>query len=46
MISGLVTLSQLAMDFPILQELDINPFMACPKGMRSCAIDARLGLSD
>ncbi len=35
-------LSQLVMDFHEIQTFDINPFMACPEGMVSAAVDARL----
>ena len=38
-------LSQLALDFPILQELDINPLVVFEKGEGAMAIDARIFIS-
>ncbi len=42
---GLLRLSQLVMDFPIISELDINPLMVFPadKG-GSIAIDVRINI--
>ncbi len=37
-------LSQLIGDFPCIKEMDINPFMAFPKGERCLALDARIAL--
>jgi acyl-CoA synthetase (NDP forming) len=38
--------SQLVGDFPQINELDINPFVAFERGQRSMALDARVLLSD
>ncbi|MCH9032537.1 MAG: acetate--CoA ligase family protein [candidate division Zixibacteria bacterium] len=38
---ALLRLSQLVVDFPQFQEIDVNPFMSCPAGKRSRAVDAR-----
>lgn len=38
-------LSQLALDFPILHELDINPLVVFEKGEGAVAIDARIFIS-
>jgi len=42
LIDALVTVSQMVSGFPLIQELDINPFVVCPKGKPSRAIDARI----
>jgi len=42
--NGLQRLSQLVYDFPQIVELDINPFIAGPKGIDSIAADARITL--
>jgi acetyl coenzyme A synthetase (ADP forming)-like protein len=44
-IDALLVLSHLVEGFPSISELDINPFVACPDGHRSKAIDARIVLS-
>lgn len=36
----LLRLSQLALDYPEIQELDVNPLLAFPGGV--CAVDARV----
>jgi len=43
---GLLRLSQLVTDFPIIKELDINPLKVFPSGVRSgsVAIDARISI--
>ena len=43
---ALLRLSQLAVDFPEIVEMDINPLIAFPKGKGAVALDARLTLSD
>jgi acetyltransferase len=42
----LVRLSQLLMDFPIIQEIDINPIMVFDRGKGAQALDVRVVLSD
>ena len=42
LVEGLLRLSQLVGDFPKVDQIDINPFMACPRGRRSLAVDARV----
>ncbi len=41
---SLLRLSQLMGDFPQLEQVDINPFMARPDGQESLAVDARVKL--
>jgi acetyl coenzyme A synthetase (ADP forming)-like protein len=41
---GLQRLSQLATEFPQIQELDINPYMVGPEGTTPIAVDARMSL--
>ncbi len=41
----IVRISQLAVDFPEIKELDINPFMAFPDAANSVAADARMTLT-
>ncbi|NGO40312.1 acetate--CoA ligase [Limisphaera ngatamarikiensis] len=43
--SALQRISQLATDYPQIQELDINPFVVGPVGMRPYVADARMTLS-
>jgi acetyltransferase len=43
-VHGLLRLSQLVIDFPEIQELDINPLMVRAAGQGAVAVDARLGL--
>jgi acetyltransferase len=38
----LVRLSRLAVDFPVIEEIDLNPVFAYPKGTPPVAVDARL----
>ncbi len=45
LVNALVALSRLVENFPLIQELDINPFMVCADGAQSRAIDARFVLS-
>lgn len=40
--SALLRLSQLAVDFPEIRELDLNPFMAFPEAEKCRIVDARL----
>lgn len=42
---ALLRVSTLIGDVPDVAELEINPFMACPKGGMSCAVDVRLRLA-
>lgn len=42
---ALLRLSQLALDFPQIESLDINPFLIFPKGRESLALDARISLT-
>jgi len=39
-------LSQLVMDFHEIEEFDINPFLACPAGEPSAAVDGRVRIAD
>jgi acetyltransferase len=41
---GLQRLSQLATEFPQIQEVDINPYVVGPKGTTPIAVDARMTL--
>jgi acetyl coenzyme A synthetase (ADP forming)-like protein len=41
----LLRLDQLIEDFPEIAEMDLNPFMAAPKGQGSVAVDARVLLA-
>ena len=41
-VETLERLSQLVGDFPIVREMDINPFMAFPQGEECMALDARI----
>jgi len=43
--SALQRISQLATDYPQIQELDINPFVVGPVGMRPYVADARMTLT-
>ena len=38
----MVRLSRLAADFPAIEEIDLNPVFAYPKGTPPAAVDARL----
>jgi acetyltransferase len=42
---GLQRLSQLATEFPQIQEVDINPYVVGPKGTIPIAVDARMSLA-
>lgn len=44
-VRALVTLSKLVEGFPLIHELDINPFLVCANGELSRAIDARIILT-
>ena len=39
---ALQRLSQLATEFPQIQEMDINPFVVGPEGVTPIAVDARI----
>ncbi len=41
----LLRLSQLAVDFPQIEELDLNPFLAFPDAQASVAVDARIRIT-
>ncbi len=41
----IVRISQLAVDFPEIKEMDINPFMAFPSAEESIAVDGRMTLT-
>jgi acetyltransferase len=43
-VDGLLRLSQLTTDFPEIVEVDINPFLAFPRGEGAIAVDARIVL--
>lgn len=42
---ALQRISQLATDYPQIMELDINPFIVGPVGMRAYVADARMSLA-
>jgi acetyltransferase len=42
---GLQRLSQLATEFPQIQEVDINPYVVGPRGTMPIAVDARMSLA-
>jgi acetate---CoA ligase (ADP-forming) len=42
---ALLRVSALVSDTPDIAEIEINPFLACPKGGESCAVDVRLRLA-
>jgi len=44
LVNSLVSLAQLAADFPELSEGEINPLLVRPKGQGAVAVDARLAL--
>jgi acetyltransferase len=46
LLDALVTISHLTTGMPMIHELDINPFLITPTAATSCAIDARIILSD
>ncbi len=37
-------LSQLVTEFPVIREMDVNPFMAFPERERCMAVDARISV--
>ena len=43
-VDALLLLSQLVEGFPLIEELDINPFVLTKDGELACAIDARIAL--
>ncbi len=43
--TGLQRISQLVTDFPMIDELDINPFMVGAVGSESTVVDARMSLN-
>jgi acetyltransferase len=45
-VDALLRISRLSMDFPEIQELDINPVMVMPKGRGVRAIDCRMTISE
>ena len=42
MVEALLRLSQLVGDFPQIDQVDVNPFMACPAPNQSVAVDVRV----
>lgn len=42
---ALLRVSALVSDTPDIAEIEINPFLACPQGGESCAVDVRLRLA-
>jgi len=44
LVNAIVSLAQLAADFPELNEGEVNPLLVRPKGYGAVAVDARLGL--
>jgi len=45
LVNSLLALSRLVEDFPLIMELDINPFVVCADSSKSRAIDARIVLA-
>ncbi len=45
-VDALVRLSRLSLDFPEIQELDINPVMVLPRGKGLRAIDCRMAIAE
>jgi acetate---CoA ligase (ADP-forming) len=45
LVNSLLVLSRLVEDFPLITELDINPFVVCADSSKSRAIDARIVLA-
>ena len=45
-VESLERLSQLAIDFPMFSEIDVNPFVVYEKGKGACALDARFLYSE
>lgn len=43
---GLQRLSQLVTEFPMIQEMDINPYVIGPKGTTPIAVDARISVEE
>ncbi len=41
-IENILRLSQLAVDFPQIQEIEINPLLVLPKGQGALALDCRM----
>jgi acetyltransferase len=44
LVDALLRLSRLVGDFPQLEQVEVNPFLACPRGRPSLAVDARVRL--
>jgi hypothetical protein len=42
---ALLRVSTLVTDTPDIAEVEINPFLACPQGGLSCAVDVRLRIA-
>ncbi|HDD44407.1 MAG TPA: acetyl-CoA synthetase, partial [Candidatus Desulfofervidus auxilii] len=42
LVNGILALSQLALDFPEILEIEINPFLVKSAGQGAIAVDARL----
>ncbi len=45
-VDGLLRISRLSVDFPEIQELDINPVMVLPRGRGLRAIDCRMAVAE
>jgi acyl-CoA synthetase (NDP forming) len=45
-VDALLRISRLSLDFPEIQELDINPVMVMPKGRGIRAIDCRMTIAE
>jgi acetyltransferase len=45
-VDGLLRISRLSLDFPEIQELDLNPVMVMPKGRGIRAIDCRMTIAE
>lgn len=44
-IENILRLSELAVDFPQIQEIEINPLLVLPKGQGALALDCRMILA-
>jgi len=44
-IENILRLSELAVDFPQIQEIEINPLLVFPKGQGALALDCRMILA-
>jgi 4-hydroxybutyryl-CoA synthetase (ADP-forming) len=44
LVDSLLRLSQLILDFPEIEEFDMNPLLVLEEGKGVCAVDVRIGL--